>query len=312
MKLTTYVQEDQNDLRLDQFLAQSTGDDISRTSIQKWIKNGLIEKISEPKSTNLKANFRVKSGETFEITIPPKPKLNLSPVEMPIEILYEEEEFVIINKPPGIASHGGPGDDSPSLVNGLLYYFKNLSQIGGEIRPGIVHRLDKPTSGLMVIAKTDRAHIKLSSMFQKREIEKTYYAWLVQTPKLPEGRIELPLGRHPTERLKMCVRKDGRKAITTYKIIKSISSRKSRNFSLAEIKIETGRTHQIRVHFQNMGCPVVGDMLYSRTGNEFSKYGLLLFSQALKFKHPFKRKVIDITLPFPERFMRFEEEAEFR
>ena len=240
MKVTTYVQEDQNDLRLDHFLAQSTGDDISRTSIQKWIKGGHIERVSEPKTSNLKPNFRVKSGETFEITIPPKPKLNLSPVEMPIEIIYEEEEFVIINKPAGIASHGGPGDDSPSLVNGLLYYFKNLSQIGGEIRPGIVHRLDKPTSGLMVIAKTDNAHIKLSSMFQKREIEKTYYAWLVQTPKLPEGRIDLPLGRHPTERLKMCVRKDGRKAITTYKIIKSISSRKSRNFSLAEIKIETG------------------------------------------------------------------------
>lgn len=311
MIITINVQEDQNDFRLDQFLAQSTGDDISRTSIQKWIKNGHILCVSNPKS-KLKPNFRVKSGEIFEITIPPKPKLNLEPVEMPIEIIYEEEEFVIINKPAGIASHGGPGDDSPSLVNGLLYYFKNLSQIGGEIRPGIVHRLDKPTSGLMIIAKTDKAHIKLSSMFQKREVEKTYYAWLVQTPQLPEGRIELPLGRHPTERLKMCVRKDGRKAITTYKIMKSISSRKSRNFSLAEIKIETGRTHQIRVHFQNMGCPVVGDMLYSRTGNEFSQYGLLLFSQSIKFKHPFKRKTIEFTLPFPERFTRFEAEAEFR
>ena len=312
MIIKTQVQDDQNDLRLDVFLAQTTGDDISRTSIQKWIKEGYIKQENESKSTKLKANFKVSTGEVFEITIPPKPKLNLSPVEMPIEIIYEEDEFVIISKPAGIASHGGPGDDSPSLVNGLLYYFKNLSQIGGEIRPGIVHRLDKPTSGLMIIAKTDKAHIKLSSMFQKREVEKTYYAWLVQTPQLPEGRIELPLGRHPTERLKMCVRKDGRKAITTYKIIKSISSRKSRNYSLAEIKIETGRTHQIRVHFQNMGCPVVGDMLYSRTGNEFSNYGLLLFSQTIKFKHPFKRKIIDITLPFPERFTRFEKEAEFR
>ena len=155
MIITINVQEDQNDFRLDQFLAQSTGDDISRTSIQKWIKNGHILCVSNPKY-KLKPNFRVKSGEVFEITIPPKPKLNLEPVEMPIEIIYEEEEFVIINKPAGIASHGGPGDDSPSLVNGLLYYFKNLSQIGGEIRPGIVHRLDKPTSGLMIIAKTDK------------------------------------------------------------------------------------------------------------------------------------------------------------
>lgn len=312
MIITATVQEDQNDYRLDQFLAQSTGDDISRTSIQKWIKSGNVVCVSNPKDTKIKSNFKVRTGDIFQISIPPKPKLNLSPVEMKFDIVYEEDDFVIINKPAGIASHGGPGDDSPSLVNGLLYYFKNLSTLGGEIRPGIVHRLDKPTSGLMIIAKSDRAHIQFVKMFQNREIDKQYYAWLVQTPKLPSGRIELPLGRHPTERLKMCVRKDGRKAITNYQIIKSISSRKNRNYSLAKIQIETGRTHQIRVHFQNMGCPVVGDMLYSRTGNEFSQYGLLLFSESIKFKHPFSQKLIDISLPFPERFVRFEKEAEFR
>ncbi|HMV42848.1 MAG TPA: RluA family pseudouridine synthase [Leptospiraceae bacterium] len=312
MIITVNVQEGQNDQRLDHFLAQSTGDEISRTSIQKWIKSGNVVNLSNPKESKLKANLKVQIGDIFQITIPPKPKLNLTPVEMKLEILHEEEDFVIIDKPAGIASHGGPGDDGPTLVNGLLFYFKNLSKLGGDIRPGIVHRLDKPTSGIMIIAKTDKAHIQFVKMFQKREIEKQYYAWLVQTPKLPTGRIELPLGRHPTERLKMCVRNDGRKAITNYQIEKSISSRKNRNYSLAKIQIETGRTHQIRVHFQSMGCPVVGDMLYSRTGNEFSQYGLLLFSQKIRFKHPFTKKIIDISLPFPERFTRFEKEAEFR
>lgn len=311
MILNSKVEEEFAEYRLDQFLSIHSGGEISRTSIQKWIKSGHIKRI-EPPSNSLKSSQKVHTGEEYEITIPPRPKIGLEPVQMDIPIIYEEDDFVVINKPAGLASHGGPGDDSPSLVNGLLYHFKELSGVAGEIRPGIVHRLDKMTSGLMVIAKTDRAHIALAEFFQKRTIEKKYFAWLVQTPRNPEGRIELSIGRHPKERLKMCIRPDGRKAITNYKIIKSIISRKGRHFSLAEIQIETGRTHQIRVHFQHLGSPVVGDMLYSRTGSEYSKYGLLLFAQKLKFNHPFiKKKVMEFELPFPERFVLFEKEAQF-
>ena len=305
MKLDIEVKEEYEDLRLDSFLAQTTSDDISRTAIQKWIKSKNV--ILKNSDKALKPNYKVSLGEEFEITIPKKEVFHLNPVKMDIPIIYEEEEFVVINKPAGISSHGGPSDSTPSLVNGLLYYFKNLSTVGGEIRPGIVHRLDKPTSGLMVIAKTDRAHLKLATLFQNREIEKKYFAWLVQTPKLMEGRITSPIARHPTERLKMCVNQNGRKSITNYKILKTIVSKKGRNYSLAEIHIETGRTHQIRVHFQSLGCPVVGDMLYSRTGDEFSKFGLLLFAGSLKFKHPFKKKILEFELPFPDNFKRFDE-----
>jgi 23S rRNA pseudouridine1911/1915/1917 synthase len=309
MKLKIKVTEPNIGMRLDSFLSHSTSDDISRTSLQKWIKSGNI--ICLNKELSLKANYKVELDEEYEIQIPIKEKLDLKPVKMEIPILHEEEEFVVIYKPAGIASHGGPGDTQPSLVNGLLFYFHKLSKISGEIRPGIVHRLDKPTSGIMVIAKTDRAHLKLASQFQNREVEKTYFAWLVQTPKLPEGRITSSIARHPTERLKMCISPKGRKSITNYKILKTISSNKGRHYSLAEIQIETGRTHQIRVHFQSLGCPVVGDILYSRSGDEFSKYGLLLFAGSLQFKHPFSKKKLEFSLPLPKNFLEFEKNAIF-
>ncbi|MCE9501476.1 MAG: RluA family pseudouridine synthase, partial [Leptospira sp.] len=173
MIIEATVTEEYENLRLDHFLNQYTGDEISRTSIQKWIQAGFVHKPgSDP---ILKSNYKVSMGEQFQVHIPPKPKIGLEPVEMTIPIVKEFDDFVIINKPAGIASHGGPGDSSPSLVNGLLFYFRELSKAGGEIRPGIVHRLDKPTSGLMIIAKNDRAHIALANKFQKREIEKTYY-----------------------------------------------------------------------------------------------------------------------------------------
>lgn len=307
MKIEVKVTDEYENLRLDSFLTQTTSDDISRTSLQKWIKSKNV--LLKNSDKILKPNYKVSNDEEFIINIPKKETFHLNPIKMDIPVLYEEEEFVVINKPAGLSSHGGPSDPSPSLVNGLLYHFKTLSSIGGEIRPGIVHRLDKPTSGIMVIAKSDRAHLKLANLFQKREIEKKYFAWLIQTPKLMEGKITSPIARHPTERLKMCVNQNGRKSITNYKILKMIPSKKGRNFSLAEINIETGRTHQIRVHFQSLGCPVVGDMLYSRTGDEFSKFGLMLFAGKLKFKHPFKKKELEFELPLPENFKKFEEIA---
>ncbi len=310
IELEFTVNPEQTGNRLDQFLNDSTGEEISRTSIQKWIKDGFVKTIDSSTAIDkIKPNRKIKEGEIYHLTIPPRPKMTLDPVKMDIPVLYEEEDFLIINKPAGIASHGGPEDHRPSLVNGLLYYFQDLSHVAGETRPGIVHRLDKPTSGLMIIAKNDKAHIALSKLFMQREIEKRYYAWLVQSPKQSQGRIESKIARHPKERLKMCISEKGRKAITTYEILKTVSSSKGRFYSLAQVQIETGRTHQIRVHFQSLGCPVVGDMLYSRSGNEFKKYGLLLFSSKLKFKHPFQDKIIDIEIPFPENFLLFEKEA---
>jgi 23S rRNA pseudouridine1911/1915/1917 synthase len=307
MQLNLQVTDEHVGMRLDSYLASVTSDDLSRTAIQKWIKSKNVTSVLKP--IDLKSNYKVEVGDEFQINIPPKPKFELNPIQMDIPILYEEEEFVVIRKPAGISSHGGPADMNPSLVNGLLFHFQKLSKVGGEIRPGIVHRLDKPTAGIMVIAKSDRAHLKLAKLFQDREVEKTYYAWLVQTPKQGTGRITTPIARHPTERLKMAVNQNGRKAITNYNVQKIIPSKKGRYYTLAEINIETGRTHQIRVHFQSLGCPIVGDMLYSRTGDEFTKFGLLLFAGSLKFKHPFKKKILEFSLPLPENFIEFEELA---
>ncbi|MCB1142547.1 MAG: RluA family pseudouridine synthase [Leptospiraceae bacterium] len=309
MILSFIVKQDEESKRLDQFLYSSTGEEISRTSVQKWIESGHV--FCKNGSEKIKSNRKIKPGEIYEIHIPPRPKLSLDPIPMDLSILYEDEDMVIIDKPQGLASHGGPEDARPSLVNGLLYHFKNLSGVGGEIRPGIVHRLDKPTSGVMVIAKNDKTHIALSKQFQNRSVKKTYFAWLVQTPNLPTGRIAESISRHPTERLKMHIDPRGRKAITNYKVVKTINSKKGRNYTLVEVNIETGRTHQIRVHFQFLRCPIVGDLLYSRSAKEFSKFGLLLFSQRLSIFHPGTHKEIDIQLPFPERFQRFEEEAKF-
>lgn len=304
------VEKEFENYRLDQFLARFIGDDISRSTIQKWIKGKNVFK-TEPKKS-LKASYPVKNGDRLEIHIPPPPKNHLQPVAMDIEIIQEHQDFLFIRKPAGIACHAGPGDSKISLVNGLLHQFQQLSLTGGARRPGIVHRLDKPTSGIMLIAKNDRAHMILSGLFQKRQIYKRYYAWLLQSPVQNTGRIELPLGRHKVERMKMCVRDDGRRAVTNYRVIKTIPSRKGRYYTLVEVEIETGRTHQIRVHFQNSGCPVVGDRLYSHNSQEYEKFGLLLFAQKLRFTYPDDGCIYDVELDFPDNFTEFEKIAGFK
>ena len=306
MKTEIEVTEEYNNTRIDHFLTDRSGDDFSRSTIQKWIKNGYVKGPSEKK---LKPNYLVTTGEKFVIEVPPRKEHRLIPVKMDIEVIRDFENYMIINKPAGVATHAGPGDDKPSLVNGLLYHFKNLSS--DAARPGIVHRLDKPTSGLLIIAKNDAAHLKLSRLFHDRAINKTYYAWVQGSPG-ENGTIDLPIGRHKIERLKMCIREDGRNAVTRFENIKTIHTPKGRKLSLVKVHIETGRTHQIRVHFQNKGCPVIGDMLYSKSGPQFEKYGLLLFAQSLSFTDPFSGEEINVELDFPEKFKLFEKEAPVR
>ncbi|EKN86652.1 pseudouridine synthase, RluA family [Leptospira interrogans str. 2003000735] len=307
LELKADVSEGFSGNRLDRFLKYSLGDEISRATIQKWIEAGYVQ--GQDGKILDKSSWKVKTGEKYLLSIPPKPPLNLEPIPMELPVILERENFLIIHKPSGIASHSGPGDRSPSLVNGLIYHFKELSKMGGEARPGIVHRLDKPTEGLILIAKNDRAHGKLSELFRKREIEKKYYAWVQGHPPEESGTIDLPIARHPVERLKMTVSPKGRRSITHYKVLKYINSRSGRKFSFIEVGLETGRTHQIRVHFQNQRCPVVGDLLYSRAGSQFESYGLQLLSYFLKFKDPFTNEKIEAILPLSERFLRFEKNA---
>ncbi|EQA44020.1 pseudouridine synthase, RluA family [Leptospira broomii serovar Hurstbridge str. 5399] len=290
--------------RIDKFLKATLGDEISRATVQHWIDSGWVKGNSGRIID--KSSYKVTSGEIFEISVSPKPPLNLEPIQMDLEVLKETINYMIIRKPPGIASHSGPGDRSATLVNGLLYKFKELSQLGGEARPGIVHRLDKPTEGLMLIAKNDVAHAKLSDLFRKREITKKYLAWTQGSLPEGEGTIDLPIGRHPTERLKMTVSPKGRPSVTHYKVLKTLVSKSGRKFSLVEALLETGRTHQIRVHMQSQRSPVVGDLLYSRNAPIFESFGLLLVSYHLEFTDPFSGEEVRIILPIPERFIRFE------
>nr|EMN19571.1 pseudouridine synthase, RluA family [Leptospira santarosai serovar Arenal str. MAVJ 401] len=307
LELKAEVLEELSGSRLDRFLKFSFGDEVSRATIQKWIECGYVR--DQDQKILDKNSWKVKAGDRYFLSIPPRPPLNLEPIPMVLPVVLERENYLIIHKPPGIASHSGPGDRSPSLVNGLLHHFKELSKIGGETRPGIVHRLDKPTEGLMLIAKNDRAHGKLSELFRKREIEKKYYAWVQGHPPAETGTIDLPIARHPVERLKMTVSPKGRKSVTHYKVLKYINSRSGRKFSFVEVGLETGRTHQIRIHFQSQRCPVVGDLLYSRNGSQFESYGLQLLSYYLRFKDPFTREEIEATLDLSERFLRFEKNA---
>ncbi|TGK02993.1 RluA family pseudouridine synthase [Leptospira langatensis] len=294
--------------RIDKFLKDFLGDEISRASIQHWIDSGWVKDGSG--KIILKPSYKVSPGEEFQISVPPKPPLNLTPVKMDLEVLKETPQYLIIRKPPGIASHSGPGDRSTTLINGLLYKFKELSSIGGEDRPGIVHRLDKPTEGLMIVAKNDTAHAKLSELFRRRNITKKYLAWVQGSLPEGEGTIDKPIGRHPVERLKMTVTTKGRPSITHYQVLQTAVSKNGRKFSLVEADLETGRTHQIRVHLQSLRSPVVGDLLYSRNAHLFENYGLLLLSYWLEFKDPFSGEEVQIVLPIPERFKNFENNLE--
>lgn len=306
MEIINTVSEEYDNQRLDQYLVESIGDDISRSSVQKWIRKGCV-KLGEDVIT--KTGHKVYSGDILNIQIPAKPKINLEPIQMDIPIIWEDESYRIIHKKPGIATHPGPGDSSETLVNGLLYQFQQLSKGSSDERPGIIHRLDKPTEGLLIVAKNDKAHAAMSKMFQERNINKIYYAWVLQSPIEPEGTINMPIGRHPKDRLKMTIREDGRNAITHYKTIKVVNSKKGRKFSLLEINLETGRTHQIRVHMQSISCPIVGDLLYSRTGMDYKKYGLMLLAKSISFIHPYSGESVTAEIDFPERFDNFEQNA---
>ncbi|GBF51635.1 23S RNA-specific pseudouridylate synthase [Leptospira ryugenii] len=306
MQIQLTVSEDYADARLDLFLKDQAGDDLSRSTVQKWIESGWVRD-AETEEILGKNGLRLRADQKLNIQLQPKAESHLEPIPMDIPVLYEEEEFMVVHKKPGIAVHSGPGDDQPSLANGLLYQFQQLSSVGGNRRPGIVHRLDKPTEGVLLIAKSDRAHAKLSAAFQNRQVEKTYQAWVLQSPVEGQGTMRLPIGRHPVDRVKMCIRETGRDAITHYKTEQIVQTQTGRKYSFLTIQIETGRTHQIRVHLQHLHCPVVGDSLYSRSAKDYAQFGLLLLAKKIKFPHPFSpEQYLEVEIDLPDRFKTFE------
>ncbi len=269
------VGEEDNE-RLDYYLSIEL-DDVSRNFVQKLIKDGNVLVNGAVK----KVSYKVKQGETLLAKIPEAEPLKLLPQNIPLNIVYQDEFLAVINKPQGMVVHPAPGNYDGTLVNALLYHLDNLSSINGVIRPGIVHRLDKDTSGLLVVAKNDSAHRILSDNLKRHEITREYIALLYGKIKQDKGTLNFPIGRDPRNRKKMAVvTQNGKEAVTHYEVIKQYE-----RYVLTKIKLETGRTHQIRVHFSNIGHPVVGDPLYSTGTNEFGALQLL-HAAKIAFIHP--------------------------
>ena len=285
-----HVKENDVGKRIDSYLASNT--ESSRVTIQRLIENEKV--LVNGKKT--KDSYKIQLND--EITIEEeKPKeIELKAQDIPVEILYEDNDIIVVNKPKGMVVHPANGNLDGTLVNAVMAICKDsLSGIGGEIRPGIVHRLDKDTSGAIIVAKNDKAHINLSEQIKNHQVEKTYIALVKGFVKENEATINMPIGRSTKDRKKMAVNKNGKNAVTHFKVIERF-----RNYTLLEVKIETGRTHQIRVHLSEIGYPIVGDAVYSNGKNEWNIEGQCLHAKSLKFKHPITGKEMFIEAPLPE------------
>lgn len=296
IKETITVQANENDKgkRIDSFLNEVI-EDATRSYIQKIIDGGYVE-ITGKKTT--KSGNKLKGTETIVVNLPEDETLDLIPEDIPLEIIYEDSDIVVINKAPNMVVHPAHGNYNGTLVNALLYHIKDLSTINGVIRPGIVHRLDKDTSGVIVVAKHDEAHTTLSDMFKEKTLEKTYVCIAKGIFKDKSGRIETLIGRDPRDRKKMAVvTENGKIAISNYEVLDE-----SKNYSLVKVRIETGRTHQIRVHMKSLNHPILGDATYGNSTDGIARQ--MLHAYRLKFTHPISKKEMVVTAPIPEDFKR--------
>jgi len=291
----TYRGEGQE--RLDKILVQNLPD-FSRARLQAWIKEGLV-KVNGRVVT--KAGFAVGPNHQIEITLPPPQPSRLQPEAMPLDILFENNDVMVINKPAGVVVHPSPGHAQGTLVHGVLAYHPDLEGVGGERRPGIVHRLDKDTSGLLLVAKNDRAHRWLQEQFRSRKVEKVYLALVDAHPPTPRGRIEAPVGRDPLHRQRMAVLPPakGREAVTEYRVVERFM-----HHALLEVHPVTGRTHQIRVHMAFLGCPVAGDRLYGHRRPTLPLERHFLHAARLTLLLPGEEQPRTFEAPLPEDLSR--------
>ncbi len=299
-KIHLLVPEENHLERIDRFLVNSLEMEISRSYLQKLIKNGQII----VNNSTTRANYKVKTDDSIEIRFPAPEVLQLQPEDIPLDILFEDRSLAVINKQPGLVIHPGPGNWEGTLVNGLLYHLSDLSAIGDTVRPGIVHRLDKDTSGLLVVAKSDTAHRSLVDQFASRQVKKKYMAIVKGKPGKSGDTINMPIARHGKYRHKMTVREDGKEAITEYRINRKWNTQTG-IYSLLDIEIHTGRTHQIRVHLSSMGTPIIGDPIYSKKWEKYKVPYLLLASVYLGFTHPESGESVSFTAELPEHMRKF-------
>ena len=287
------INEEYKNIRLDKVISVFD-EDLSRAMIQKLLEQEKI-KVNGKKE---KASYKTKLGDTIEVEDIIPREIELKAQDIPLDIIYEDSDIIVVNKPKGMVVHPANGNPDGTLVNAVMNICKDsLSGIGGEIRPGIVHRLDKDTSGLLIVAKNDKAHINLSDQIKNREITKKYIALVRGVIKENYATIDMPIARSDKDRKKMAVKKDGKKAVTHFTVIK-----RYKGYTLLDIKIDTGRTHQIRVHLSEIGYPIVGDFVYSNGKNPFGVVGQMLHAKSLEFKHPITGKQMKLEAPLPEYF----------
>lgn len=287
------VSQEEKGKRLDTYIP-SVDTDITRTSAQRLIEDGNI--LVNGKSA--KVSYKIQENDKISVEIPEPKQIELKAQNIPIEIIYEDSDIIVVNKPKGMVVHPANGNPDGTLVNAIMAICKDsLSGIGGEIRPGIVHRIDKDTSGLLIVAKNDNAHVKMSEQIKNHEVKKTYIALVRGVFKENEATIDMPIGRSTSDRKKMAVNKNGKNAITHIKVLKRFDK-----YTLLKVNIETGRTHQIRVHLSHIGYPIVGDYTYSNGKNEFDVIGQCLHAQKLEFKHPITQKDMCLEAELPQYF----------
>ena len=280
--------------RLDAFLARSVPG-LSRSAAQKLLDEGCVSLMGRPG----KKNDRLNAGDWVELTVPEPKPVDVVPREIPLDIVYEDEDVAVINKPKGLVVHPAPGHTEDTLVNGLLYALgSSLSGINGELRPGIVHRIDKDTSGLLAVAKNDLAHAVLASQLVDHTMARTYEAVVCGVMKEDSGTVDAPIGRHPTDRKKMCVtQRNSKPAVTHWEVV-----RRYRGYTHIRCRLETGRTHQIRVHMAYIGHPILGDTVYGHKKKELGQDTQCLHAGALCFRHPRDGRPVLVFAPLPEYF----------
>lgn len=299
-KIQEIVVENEENIRIDAYLSKKL--EMSRVAIKRLLEN---EKIYVNKKI-VKPSYKIQLNDVIMVENEEPTEISIKAQDIPIKVLYEDNDILVVNKPKGMVVHPANGNPDGTLVNAVMAICKDsLSGIGGKIRPGIVHRLDKNTSGAIIIAKNDVAHIKLTDMLKNHEIEKTYIALVRGIIKENDATINIPIARSISDRKKMAVARNGKEAITHFKVLKRSYEN---DCTLLEVKIETGRTHQIRVHLSYIGHPVIGDDVYSNGKNKWGIKGQCLHAQNLKFKHPITGKQMDIQAELPDYFKKIIDE----
>lgn len=290
-ELEFVVESEFSGQRVDKYVNESMDEAVSRTQVQAWIKDGFVLVNGE----RVKPNYKLAEGDRVAVTVPPVEETRIEPEPIPLDVVYEDRDVIVVNKPRGMVVHPSAGHASGTLVNALLYHCKDLSGINGEYRPGIVHRIDKDTSGLIMAAKNDVAHRGLAEQLKEHSVTRRYIAIVHGNIPHEQGTIDAPIGRDPKDRKLFTVTdRNAKRAVTHFRVLERLNG-----FTLLELQLETGRTHQIRVHMKYIGYPLVGDPVYGR-GKDREMDGQALHAATLGFIHPVSGEYLEFTAPIPD------------